>query len=1395
MRRLLSWLVLLGFASHAAAVPPVPEPLKPWIPWVLAKHPQLACPLLDGERLCAWPGRLTLDLDDEGGRFTLEVEADRELDLALPGDAVHWPEDVAQGGRPALMRRLEDRPAVRLAAGRWSLAGRFRWSRLPESLAVPPQIALVDLTLRGRPVPAPHREAGGLLWLAASRGREAEEERLTLEIHRRIDDGVPVKLTTRLRLRVSGRAREVDLGTPLPAGFELAWLGGQLPLRWAEGDRLVVQARPGSWEISLEARSAGPVAELALGERPEPWPAQEVWTFAADPAVRAVRLTGAPGIDPQRTSLPEDWRSLPAFQLAQGAALGFNELRRGEAAPPPDAVRITRTWWLAQDGGRFTVRDLLQGELHQGGRLEARPPAELGRASLGRSDAGNGSQVVTLGPQSQRAGIEVRAGELTLDADLTYPRGGALPAAGWSRDAGVLDIALYLPPGWTLFAATGVDRAGGSWVDRWTLLDFFLLLIISLATWKLDGWRWGALALALLGLAWHEPWATGLWCWWLLLLPLRALLRVLEEGTGARLVRGLRWLAVVGLALQVVVFCFVQWRTGRSPQLEMVSGRLLGGVEMASYGFQQMAPASVAPMVAKEDVAEQRASGRYAAKKKIRAAQIDPNAVVQTGPGVPSWEWNRCTLGWTGPVAADHELRLFLVPPGVELLLSLLRIAGAVLIALFLADPRRTPGAVPPADAGEGDAGGGAAGGGAAVLAPGDGRARRPSPGTDGMGQKVELQARLSGAAALAIAGLAVLPLLAAAPAAAQETPSAEAPAATDLLDELENRLTEVPACHPTCVEVPRLALTAAAEGLAIDADVHAAAPSAWRLPGPAAAWAPARIRLDDRDTAAVRLGDDGFLQLRLAPGVHRVELSGPAADSLALQFPLRPRRLSVAGDGWTIDGYRPDEPPPGSLRLDRQLPLDTRPGEAVAVEPEPWLELRRELDVGLPWLVHHELARVGPSAAAVLVRVPLLAGESVTTAGIPVEAGEAEVRLEPGETSRRWQSTLAETAVLTLKAPADLPWLERWELACSPIWNCRAEGLAPSRHMQDGSWRPQWRPWPGEEVALHFVRPAAAPGQTLTVDSAELRVEPGRRLLEGSLTLNLRASRGGEQTLVLPADAALQSFQIDGQPQPAEMTGGRLAFTLEPGRHSVEAAWRQDHDAAFFERVPELRLSGEAVNVGVTIEVPDNRWLLWAGGPGWGPVIKFWEYLAVLALVAWGLGRFTQTPLSALDWLLLGAGMTQVPMAAAAAVALWLLVLGGRHHWRPRRWWSYDFGQLVIFFWGLVVLGILYLAVRAGLLVRPDMQVLGPGSYGSTLHWYVERTEGALPRPWLLWLPLWVWRLLMLLWSLWLAGRLLRWLPWCWQRFTLGPALVSPQGFRRWMESGEEVGETGEAG
>jgi hypothetical protein len=450
------------------------------------------------------------------------------------------------------------------------------------------------------------------------------------------------------------------------------------------------------------------------------------------------------------------------------------------------------------------------------------------------------------------------------------------------------------------------------------------------------------------------------------------------------------------------------------------------------------------------------------------------------------------------------------------------------------------------------------------------------------------------------------------------------------------------------------------------------------------------------------------------------------------------------------------------------------------------WLELRRELDVGMPWLVHNELRRLGPTRRVVHARIPLLNGESVTTPGIVVEEGKAGITLEQGESIRRWDSTLEETETLVLTAPTDQPWMETWDLDCSPIWSCSADGLAPTRHMRDGNWNPGWQPWPGESVTFNFRKPLAVSGATTTVDQVALSLEPGRRVMASSLNFSVRSSQGGEQSIQIPEDAAVQSFSIDGLDTPVEVRNGELVYSLQPGSHSVKLDWRQPHARGLVAKTPAVTLSSASANVMVTMRLPDNKWLIWAGGPSWGAVVTLWQYVLVLLLAAWLLGRYAPTELKMRHWFILGLGMTQVPVAAPVVVVLWLALLGLRGRRADLSWWSHNLAQLGLVGLSLLALGMIYWAVHSGLLFQPDMQVAGAGSSGSVLNWFEHRTSGPLPTPWVLWLPLWVWRVGMLVWALWLATQLFRWALWGWKQMGVGglwkmpppkPAKETPQG------------------
>ena len=60
---------------------------------------------------------------------------------------------------------------------------------------------------------------------------------------------------------------------------------------------------------------------------------------------------------------------------------------------------------------------------------------------------------------------------------------------------------------------------------------------------------------------------------------------------------------------------------------------------------------------------------------------LDPNAIVQTGFGVPTWSWTGYTLSFDGPVEEGAMMHLYLLPPWAFRIVAALR---AVLLLVLL---------------------------------------------------------------------------------------------------------------------------------------------------------------------------------------------------------------------------------------------------------------------------------------------------------------------------------------------------------------------------------------------------------------------------------------------------------------------------------------------------------------------------------------------------------------------------------------------------------------------------------------------------------------------------------------------------------------------------------------
>jgi len=1337
------WLfILLPLNLSAKPLNPqnVPEPLKPWMGWVLHEHESQTCPFMynnGDEHRCAWPTRLELALDDSSGSFTAFWQVDAEGWASLPGDSALWPQQVEVDGKPVAVAARDGLPAVWLLPGVHRLSGRLAWDSLPENLSIPRDSGLIALSVKGKPANPVFNAQGGL-WLQGTQGaaKEAVANTLAVRVFRRIVDTIPLRVITHLDLEVAGEQREVLLAGGLLADSIPLELSSPVPARLEPDGRLRVLLRPGRWQIELTSRQPGETVQLGLPENPaEPWPVEEIWSFEARPQTRVVEIQAGQASDPRQTEMPEDWKDLPAYRLAAGGHLKFKTLRRGDPDSAPDRLSLSRTFWLDFDGGGYTVHDDISGRLSRDWRLDALPGLNLGRV-----DIDDVPQLLTQA--GGKTGVEIRRGQVQLSADsrgegtLTH-----LPATGWSRDFQSVEATVNLPPGWRVFAVTGADNAPDTWVGRWTLLDLFMVLVIAIGIGKLRGWPSGAVAGIALVLLWHEPDAPR--ALWLHLLASVVLVHVLPEGRAAHWASVYRNLTLVSLVFVALPFMVQQVRTGIYPQLDIErSEGLMSGLLDSHYlrhpakarhralvedePSLQTEPASPPPAAAaptfkfyKHDesaslpsTAESKADKAVEATTAGQFRETDPDALTQTGPGLPQWDWRSVALSWNGPVVASQEIGLILIPPSVNFILNLLRVV--LLLALVW------------------------------VILRGDGWSGK-------------FRALVSGLKPLAVMLLAFLCV----PQAKAEMPS---PA---LLEELKTRLLSAPDCLPECAQIAQLRLKLGADGLSEQLEIHAQANVAVPLPAQEGQWLPSKASLDGGVADALFRSADGQLWLGLKPGKHEVVLSGalPRREQVQLALPLRPHRAIVEGGGWRVEGIKENGEPEAQLQLTRtlQASMTAATPELEARPLPPFLEVRRSLRLGLNWRVSTQVIRVSPADAPVMVEIPLLEGESVTSAGLQVKNGKLAVNLAAGQSDLEFESSLELCPTISLTAPQTLAWTEVWRADVSPVWHLESAGLSPVSHQDAQSNRlTEWRPWPGETLSLNLTRPKGAAGSTLTVESSELKLSPGTRAIEASFNISLRSSQGGQHTVIIPRGAALQSVSIDGTIQPIRQQGQSVTLPIRPGAQAFDLAWRQESGITPWFLTPSVNLGSSSVNSTIRVELGRDRWVLLAGGPRLGPAVLFWGVVAVLALLALGLGKLDWTPLKARHWFLLLLGLSQVELVAGACVVGWLFALG----WRARRAgelndFRFNAIQVSLALLTPLALACLFYAIQQGLLGLPDMQVAGNGSSAGLLRWYQDRTGDNLPQAWLVSAPLWSYRVVMLLWALWLAHSLLEWLRW----------------------------------
>jgi len=697
----------------------------------------------------------------------------------------------------------------------------------------------------------------------------------------------------------------------------------------------------------------------------------------------------------------------------------------------------------------------------------------------------------------------------------------------------------------------------------------------------------------------------------------------------------------------------------------------------------------------------------------------DSNARLQTGPGLPEWSWRNYAISWNGPVQHGQRLSVYLIGPTSNLLLNLFRVGIVLLLAWKL------------------------------IRGPVSELLSRSIPATT----TAMIACIIGGGISYTDDALADYP-------------------PQELLQELRKRLLEPAECLPKCAELEHLGIRLDPEQAEFFILAHAAENLALPLPVPQNDWTPALVSIDGEPATALFRDRNDVLWAYLEKGVHEIVIRGRISQlrSMRLDFPLPPHLVEVALDGWSSDGPDMTSPSPRSSMTFTREQAEQTDGMFDTLSAIPvFAHVSRQLSMVLDWQLVTTVNLESGSALPALLRIPLLDGETVVTDNIEVEDGHVHVSLIESSRSVSWQSSLEQADTLTLTAPQSQPWAETWRLEVTPIWNVSYSGIPVIYHQRIGSqWNPEWRPWPGEQVQLAITRPLGVEGQTLTIDRSLLAITPGTRATSTELTFTLRSSQGQQHTITLPQNATLEAVSINGRAVPVRQDGSHVTLPVTPGSQDVHIKWKQARGIDWKFSSPEVDLGIASVNTCIVVNHGYDRWVLLTGGIRQGPAVLFWGVLIVVMLIAAALGRVKGTPLGTLSWILLGIGLSTVTPFTALLIAVWIFALYGRSQLRGiSKVSTFNMMQIMLVVLTVLTVVALFSAVSNGLLGNPDMQIAGNGTTRGQLNWYQDRFHSGMPQAWIISLPVLVYRLLMLAWSMWIAFALLNWLKWGWGCFS----------------------------
>jgi len=1372
----------------------IPAPLSDWQDWVLYDKHEISCPdSINGDKkFCVWPGKLKLYVNKKQHiiYFYQNIEVYGKSKVFLPGGEATWPQTVRLNEQEVTVLEHNKRPYLWIEPGKYKLSGELKWSGNLNFIPLSKETVLVDLFYKNN---NSYEEADSLnnskqkkvtidshnkLWLkqvsAPSINKiEQSNDSLEIKVFRKISDGIPLLMESYYRIKVSGQAREITIKDVIAADFVAFAYSSHLPIRLNNNNTITLQIKPGVWTFNVIARAKSQLKSIAYFSAQSSSKVdsseKEIWVFQEDLSLQQVEATSKLSVDPAQTLMPASWKHLPAFLMQQNSVLKLDLKKRGNPTPAANNLSLKRRIWLDFSGNAMSIEDHISGEMNRNWRLDFIADILPGKVSLNKRP-----QLITLSEVGQ-AGVEVQNGKIDLLAESRIENNiNSISATGWQEDFKKLDATLYMPPGWSIFHASGVDKLSSGWINKWTLLDLFQVLLISIIFYRLWGIKWGVVSLLCFILLVHR-FNAPIWIWLHILLSI-GLLSLVQEGKLHKFLVWYKTLSIAVLIFTLLPFWVSEIRSSIYPQLKISPYQLdvsrvnkttndlsLDSDEEAIVmGEDAIVPV---PMVQKsykkletrvtQNIAKKRSP--YYSSPAPRAKnldQYDSNAKIQTGQGLPGWSFNSVKLSWSGPVSSDQMIHFYFISPRINLILSLLMLVFSALLVYRVVDVGALTGLL-----------------------------------KNGLQQsKTMILITL----VVLLGSMSLYPQVSLAQISQPVDKDQSYPPAF-LLEELQKRLTKPALCHPQCALIENMHIALSDQKLILRLTVNSGTLISFPLPVDEQQLTIDKILLDDQELDHfnnIKTADPRLLSLPLEEGKHQLLIMATVhGDSLVLPLNIATYNISYNVQNWRISGIKDSQAISKQLILQKKINQATKEDKkqiktTTRVKNIPvFVKIKRQFYFDLEWTIETTVSRLSDKSSlhssAIVFDFPLLNEESILSDNKQFtishdlnssKKNTIKINLAPSQNHFRWSSRLKKSSKLLLYANENPYWIEQWEMFSNPVWHIKHRGIPPTQHLNRSKrHQPIWRPWPGESLELDIIRPEAITGNTRTITRSTRTSSYGGKLSEHQLDIDFNSSQGGQQKIVLPANAQVLALKVAGKILAIDDRQQQLDFSLAAGKQQVQIKWREKKAISSKINTSLVSLGIESVNSHLTINLPQDRWLLYTFGPSVGPVVLIWGMLVVILIIAYAVSKIPGMPLTAIQALFLSMGLAPVSLWSLLIVLLWFVIVIRRKVLTDLSPFIFNSMQIGLVIFTMLTLAVFIYTIQSGLLGFPEMHILGNSSTAYQLNWYQDRSSEQLPQVTLISLPIYWYRILMLLWALWLAFTSIRWAIWAWQNYSYG--------------------------